>query len=728
MSMEATETTERVSSGAPAVGTLVNRKYRLLRPLGEGSYAWVYVAGHETVESLRFAVKILKPAHSDNTDILRRFKQEANTVAALESRHTVRVFDFGVSEDGLPFIVMEFIRGLSLRQLLKREGKLHPMTTARLGCGVLKALVEAHGRGIVHRDLKPSNILVTKSQDDQRPMAKVLDFGIAKVVSADGLDGISADETVEGLLFCSPRYASPEILNGKPALQSDVYSLGHILAEMLQGQAPYSGDNSILVAAKHLGDEPVPLGPEVAESGFFHVIEKAVEKSLDKRYQTASEMLADLEKAIVRLDALGQRDRALRTTQLIEPNVTGPFALDGRPMNVNLPTDVTASVTQPVEARELRRTILEQGLIESGPGDNDPPPRDTPIPTAARTIEPDLGDLTEEGSFDVDDPEAPPPDPAEEAQAPRTDAIDFDALDAIIAPHDEPQRRVTGAVSAVEGDRNRPVAAIGMGVAAAILVIVAAAYVIPRIMSPGATAADDAETVVAPAVTSTSPPSATERGDPTPDARSVALQRAASSVRIASTPPPRHRLTLRSNVDGAVAVLDGRELGELPFVAAYFPFEQPTSLTVRAPGFESWSTTIDPGGRTDFFAELQVRDLNPAAAAVRGADPGAEDAVEQDAGRARADRRGTRESAETGTITATDTPADLAATPAVERDGAPEPREARDQNDQETPPETAQLPEPAAPVAPPDGPEEPAATTEPAEPTLRHSDIRNPWE
>ena len=281
---------------APALGTIIHGKYRLTQMVGEGAFAWVYASQHETIESLRFAIKVLKPTYAQNPDILRRFKREAVTVANLQSRHTVRIFDFGVSEGGLPYIVMEYIMGLSIQQVLARDGKLSQFQATRITLGILKALEDAHSLGIVHRDLKPSNVIIAKPQDEQYPIAKVLDFGIAKVLAGDDKPSAGAEETVEGLLFCSPRYASPEILLGKPSLQSDLYSLGTIVAEMVQGFPPYAGDNNILVAAQHLGPDPVPLSDELKASGLYAIVSRACDKDTETRYQSATEMLDDIQK------------------------------------------------------------------------------------------------------------------------------------------------------------------------------------------------------------------------------------------------------------------------------------------------------------------------------------------------------------------------------------------------------------------------------------------------
>jgi serine/threonine protein kinase len=713
--------TEQRAPDAPRTGTVIARKYKLIRVLGEGSYAWVYAASHESVESLRFAVKILKPTHSNNADVLRRFKQEANTIAALQSRHTVRVFDFGVAEDGSPFIVMEYIRGLSLRQLLQKEERLHPLTAARLAAGVLKALVEAHGHGIVHRDLKPSNILVTRPQDEKVPIAKVLDFGIAKVVSADGAAGLNAEETVEGLLFCSPRYASPEILNAKPALQSDLYSLGIIMAEMLEGQAPYNGDNSILVAARHLSEDPVPLGPWVVESGFYNVIQKACAKRLDERYATASEMLDDLETSIRRLEALsGLRTEAQVAS--VHPSVTGPFTLDGRSVHASLPREVTASATQPVAARDLRRSIEEQ-LRRAQPEAHD---AGTP-PEAADDSH--LAALLDEGTIEDDANDAaasrlsPPPQraptpglaPETPLPAPRAVAapVEPDPL-----PHaaDAPDERVSAVgldaiapsgpsvLAPLPDSEARPPRSAARWAVPAVLLLLLGAFAITKVVgasdapanepiaastpAPATTVSSSAEATppaVAPSVPSAPPTtSATAAAEvpPNTDAAPVAVDpvRLPDAVlRAARAPVERalgddeRRLTVQTTPPGAVVSVGGVSR-TAPLERVWAPLAAGAVVTVEAPAFLPAETSLDS-------ARSLTLDLRLEPVPRTTGRPGS-------SGRA----------------------------------SASAPQRSSDPAAPSTTPEPAQAPREAAPERPTEAP------TDRSSDSLRHSEIRNPWD
>jgi eukaryotic-like serine/threonine-protein kinase len=296
------------------IGTIVAGKYRVEGPLGEGGFATVYAARHVDIPSLRFAIKVLHREHTYDPRIRGRFRREAETVAALSSRNIVRVLDIGELENQQPFIVMEFISGRPLDSLLASCGRLYPGDVARLCIDVLKALDVAHAQGVVHRDLKPANVFAV--QDPGEPVsAKVLDFGIAKVIAeAGGASFEAGTHTVAGNVVCTPQYAAPELLAGKTSPMVDLYALGHMMAELLEGVAPYEHlGNSLLIAAEHLRPDPVPLGLYTQRSGLAAIVAKACAKPEEERFQTAREML----------DALRAASRALRepgpSLELVRP-------------------------------------------------------------------------------------------------------------------------------------------------------------------------------------------------------------------------------------------------------------------------------------------------------------------------------------------------------------------------------------------------------------------------
>ncbi|MBU6161243.1 MAG: protein kinase [Myxococcales bacterium] len=287
-------------------GTIIASKYVVERRLGEGGFATVYLARHREIASLRFAIKVLHAEHNFDSRVRGRFRKEAETVAALNSRNIVRVVDMGELDGERPWIAMEFIEGRPLDELLKTCGRLQGTDVARLCIDVLRGLEVAHAQGVIHRDLKPGNVFAV--QEPGEPVAaKVLDFGIAKVVTEAGGTAFGAGtHTVAGNIVCTPQYAAPELLTGKTSPLVDLYALGHMMAELLEGQAPYARlQNPLLIAAEHLRPEPVPLGQHVMASGLAPIVARACAKPEAERYSSAREMLDALREVLPTLVAAG---------------------------------------------------------------------------------------------------------------------------------------------------------------------------------------------------------------------------------------------------------------------------------------------------------------------------------------------------------------------------------------------------------------------------------------
>ena len=293
-----------------ATGELIDGKYRVQGVLGEGSFGWVFMAAHDRIQALTYAVKVLKAEHTSDAETVARFHREAETVASLRSKHSVRVTDYGVDGD-LPYIVMEFVDGLSIGEMLSRGGPFPETDVLELSLDVLRALDEAHGLGIVHRDLKPDNVIVVPDPDTSRPVARVLDFGLAKILDPQKFQ-VRPEATAAGLVLCTARYASPDLLKGTPSSQSDIYALGISMIEMLDGRPPYAGDDFYTVAAKHIAPEPVPMGPAAQKSILSKFIETCTEKNLELRYASATDAIDDLLKIQKRL--IQARGSAYRDT------------------------------------------------------------------------------------------------------------------------------------------------------------------------------------------------------------------------------------------------------------------------------------------------------------------------------------------------------------------------------------------------------------------------------
>jgi len=279
------------------LGTLLNGRYRLDAQIGTGGMSTVYRA-FDTVLERQVAIKLMHREIASDSDQLERFRREARAVAQLNHPHIVTVIDAGEGappDDQIgsahpavstPYIVFEYVEGETLKDRIRRHGRLPVQEAIAYAIEIARALGVAHDHGIVHRDVKPQNVLV-----DDEGSAKVTDFGIARTLDQEGL-------TADGRVLGTTDYVSPEQALGHPVTgQSDLYSLGIVLFEMLTGDVPFKGDNQVAVAMKHVR-EPLPdvqiRRPEVS-SALAAVLDRATAKDLEHRYADDRELIADLE-------------------------------------------------------------------------------------------------------------------------------------------------------------------------------------------------------------------------------------------------------------------------------------------------------------------------------------------------------------------------------------------------------------------------------------------------
>ena len=219
------------------IGSTLAGRYLIEARVGAGAMGSVYRAQQAGL-SRPVAIKILNRDRSAAGDTVQRFRREAQAMSALHHPNTVRVFDFGSTDDGLLYLAMELLEGESVTQRLFRGGALGVKEAVMLAQAVLRSVGEAHAHGLVHRDLKPDNIFLARVQGEPLPVVKVLDFGIAKAV--DGERKIDQFETLDGTVFGTPRYMSPEQAAGKPLdNRSDLYAVGIMLFEFLAGRPPF---------------------------------------------------------------------------------------------------------------------------------------------------------------------------------------------------------------------------------------------------------------------------------------------------------------------------------------------------------------------------------------------------------------------------------------------------------------------------------------------------------
>lgn len=268
------------------VGVIVGERYEVVGKVGSGGMADVYKAKDHKLN--RFvAMKVLKPEFSADTTFIRKFQREAEAAAGLAHPNIVNVFDVG-EDQGVNYIVMELVEGITLKEYISRKGKLTVKEATSIAIQVAMGLEAAHNRNIVHRDIKPQNIII--STDGK---VKVTDFGIARAASSN---------TISTNAMGSVHYSSPEqVRGGYSDYKSDIYSLGITIYEMVTGHVPFDGDTTVAIAIKHLQDEMVPpseFAPDLPHS-LEEIIMKCTQKSPDRRYNTLAELINDLKHSLI---------------------------------------------------------------------------------------------------------------------------------------------------------------------------------------------------------------------------------------------------------------------------------------------------------------------------------------------------------------------------------------------------------------------------------------------
>lgn len=317
------------------LGTHLDGKYQILKKIGEGGMGSVYIANQEPIDR-KVAVKVLLSKLAEDEIAVKRFEQEARAISKMQHPNTVTIYDFGRVEDHEEdterlFIVMEYLKGFTLTQVLRQEGAIPGPRASRILRQVCASLADAHGAGIIHRDLKPDNIFLSEI-GGEKDWVKVLDFGVAKLADSESAGTL----TQTGMIFGTPKYMSPEQAEGKPIdYRADIYALGVVLYELLTGKPPFVSDTPVGLLLKHISEPPRPFREAAADRDvdprLEQVVMRALEKHPDRRQQQVTELAAELE----------QYERAVTGPQLIPTDVGRLSSTVGTgPVPLGLPTEV----------------------------------------------------------------------------------------------------------------------------------------------------------------------------------------------------------------------------------------------------------------------------------------------------------------------------------------------------------------------------------------------------
>ncbi len=292
---------EDVLKRANLTGTLLASRYEFLEVLGEGGMGMVFKAMHPLMEKL-VAIKMLH-SHQLKEESIERFKREAKAVSRLDHHNIITIHDFGVTEHNQPYMVMEFIDGKALADLMSEQGALEIVSALDICTQAGDGIAHAHDMGILHRDIKPSNIML-KQYTGRPPVVKILDFGFAKLKEPEIRQSIPSVQSLQltqlGQVFGSPPYMAPEQVRGKSLDErSDIYALGCVAYEALTGCPPHLGENSMEVMLKHLEEDVVPLKELRPDFNFPEELEpvlfKALARSREERYSSMREFIDALE-------------------------------------------------------------------------------------------------------------------------------------------------------------------------------------------------------------------------------------------------------------------------------------------------------------------------------------------------------------------------------------------------------------------------------------------------
>jgi serine/threonine protein kinase len=354
---------------------ILSGQFRIVERIGSGGMGAVYKAQQPSMDR-HVAVKILHSKFTNRKDLVSRFSREARAMSHLTHPNTAKVFLYGQLEDGSCYIVMEHLEGKNLGQLIRHEGPMEPTRAIGVLLQACAALQEAHDKGIVHRDLKPENIFLS-NQGGISDYVKVLDFGLAKVTEREMRPG-SMILTQEGMVFGTPEFMSPEQAQGKILdARSDIYSLAVILYELVTGKLPFDAKTPMDYVTLHVQATPIPLATRAPGRGFppalQGVLDQAMSKRPEERYQTASDFAASL-RNLLSASALQDLAQTLPAgtipTTPHSPSSTDPIAYERTTPKLEGPAPEVGTSGAP--RAPSTRPVSDVGAATTAPG---PAPR-----------------------------------------------------------------------------------------------------------------------------------------------------------------------------------------------------------------------------------------------------------------------------------------------------------------------------------------------------------------
>ncbi len=334
------------------VGRVLDGRYRIEGLLGEGGMGAVFVGEHLKLMK-KVAVKVIHPEFAGDGDVAERFAREAVAAGQMDHPHVASATDYGTLPEGGAYLVMQYVRGESLRDLLDEEGPMSWATACEIGAQVADALAAAHQKGYVHRDLKPDNVML-EPRDDGSRLVKVLDFGIARVASESAAGGGGRALTRIGTVIGTPGYMAPEQALGEPVdYRADLYALGLVLHEMITGEGVYEGMELTAIVTRQLTESPARLGEKAQiPRELDELVDRLLEREKERRPPSAGEVRDMLRRLVLQAVATGQNSIPLATTAL-----AGAAERDPTPLGVPTgprpvePPAVAATVAVPTASR-----------------------------------------------------------------------------------------------------------------------------------------------------------------------------------------------------------------------------------------------------------------------------------------------------------------------------------------------------------------------------------------